>query len=184
MNLSGCSCLCFLKEKKLDVIRHTCTVSLDLSVSLNSISWSFKLLTDAYLSTTAILHSTRAHTVNERGYVTFNPWGVVQVKIQTQCQRDAVVPGEGGWATMQQTMHLKSKWISSMACALGSYCVGSPLSAMSTKDIKKNNFNLLTNIKAGASTPSQMMIPINWTKSSPISIVILEKESHVTWKSD
>ena len=34
MNFSSCSCLHFLKEKKVRLIRHTCTVLLDLSVCL------------------------------------------------------------------------------------------------------------------------------------------------------
>ena len=74
---------------------------------------------------------------------------------------------------MQHTMHLQSKWTSSIACALGSYWP--PLFA-----ITKKNRNLLTNINAGASIASQMAIPISCSNNRRISMSILEEKRGVS----
>ena len=54
--------------------------------------------------------------------VPFNPWGVIQMKIYRFSAREVLlfeVEGERG--TMPHTIHLQSKWGSSITCALGSY---------------------------------------------------------------
>ena len=63
--------------------------------------------------------------------VTFNPWGVVPVKIQNQCQGDAVDQGEGGQGHHAADNAPPVKMNFFMSYALGSYCVGSALSAIS-----------------------------------------------------
>ena len=53
--------------------------------------------------------------------VIFNLEGVINVKINRFNAREVLLfQVKGDRATMQHTMHLESKWTSSMACALGS----------------------------------------------------------------
>ena len=107
--------------------------------------------------------------------VTFNPWGVVQVKINRISTREMLLfQVKGDRATMQHTMHLQSKWASSIACALGSYWP--PLSAISLLK-KKNDLNVLTNIKARAITPNQINSPMSCMSSRPTSMILEKKKA-------
>ena len=110
--------------------------------------------------------------------VTFNPGGVINVKINRFSPREMLLfQVKGDRATVQHTMHLQSKLTSSMACALGSNCIGSALSAIRLLKIKEKRNILLTKINAGTMTPVQMNIPIIWSNKTPRSIVKLEKRS-------
>ena len=68
--------------------------------------------------------------------VTFNPGGVVQIKINKFSAREVLLfQVKKDRATIQYTMHLQSKWTSSMAWALGSYWP--PLFAIRLKRLKE-----------------------------------------------
>ena len=109
-------------------------------------------------------------------FVTFNPGGVIQIKIQQiQSQGDAVVPNEGG-----QGHHASRQCISSQSEFLPLLVPWGHIHCqpLHTKMLKNRIF-LLTNIKAGPIRVNHMTTPTNCITKRPKSIVKLEKRGHV-----
>ena len=98
-----------------------------------------KQVVDFDQSTTTMREERRIHHwINQAKYFTIYQSYIIKVKINRFSPRHMLLfQVKGDRATMQHIIHLQSKWISSMACALVSYCVGSPLSAIRLKIMKE-----------------------------------------------